>query len=119
MKAEQKDSADPQAAQEIGAFTMKFDETYNKHDAATLAAFFTEDAVQVSPGGLIFGRQAIEKRYADNFQQWHPANYVGGGFLWKKRLKSSSAILFRIIRLCQVFPSKKVVPTYPCKKVKP
>jgi uncharacterized protein (TIGR02246 family) len=77
MKAEQKDTADPQTAQEVREFTMKFDEAYNKHDAATLAAFFTEDAVQVSPGGLIFGRQAIEKRYADDFQQWHPTNYVG------------------------------------------
>jgi len=71
-----KDTAEPQIAQELRALTMKYDEAFNKNDAASIAALCTEDAVQVSPQGLIFGRQAIEKKYADLFQQWHPTNLI-------------------------------------------
>ena len=46
---------------------MKYEEAYNKHDAAATAALFTQDAVEVSQGqsggGLASGQQAIEKRY--------------------------------------------------------
>jgi uncharacterized protein (TIGR02246 family) len=76
MKTEQKDTADPQTAQEIRAWTMKHAEIYNKNDATAYAAFFTEDAVYVTPEGVLYGRQAIEKKYANDFQQWHPTNYV-------------------------------------------
>src|SRR6266436_5650318 len=71
-----KDTIDPQITQELRASTMKYDEAFNKNDAASIAALFTEDAVQVSPQGLIFGRQAIEKKFADLFQQWHPTNII-------------------------------------------
>jgi uncharacterized protein (TIGR02246 family) len=37
---------------------------YNKHDAATVASVFTDDAVSVTPGGVLNGRESIEKRYA-------------------------------------------------------
>jgi uncharacterized protein (TIGR02246 family) len=76
MTSEQKGTADPQTAQEIRAVTVKHAEIYNKHDATAYAAFFTEDAIQVTPEGMIYGRQAIEKKYADVFQQWHPTNYI-------------------------------------------
>jgi uncharacterized protein (TIGR02246 family) len=76
MKTEQKDTADPKTAQEIREFTIKHAELYNKNDAAAYATFFTEDAVQVTPEGMIYGRQAIEKKHADVFQEWHPTNYV-------------------------------------------
>ena len=76
MTTEQRDTADAQTAQEIRAVTVKHAEIYNKHDATAYAAFFTEDAIQVTPDGMIYGRQAIEKRHADIFQQWHPINYV-------------------------------------------
>jgi ketosteroid isomerase-like protein len=36
-----------------------------------------KDAVYVVPEGLFSGRQAIEKRYADVFQRWHPTNFIG------------------------------------------
>ena len=49
------------AAQQSEAFTNK--------DAAAVAALFTEDAVLVAPDGLFSGRQAIEKRYEETFQQ--------------------------------------------------
>jgi uncharacterized protein (TIGR02246 family) len=70
------DTADPQTANEIRAVTLEHAEIYNKHNATAYAAFFTEDAVHVTPEGIIYGRQAIEKKYADVFQQWHPTNYL-------------------------------------------
>jgi hypothetical protein len=47
---------------------MKEDEAYN-NNAAALAPLFTEDAVLLAPDGMFFGRQAIEKRYADAFHR--------------------------------------------------
>jgi ketosteroid isomerase-like protein len=49
----QKDTADPKTAQELRAFNREWVERYSKHDAAALAALFTDDAVQVAPEGLI------------------------------------------------------------------
>ena len=47
---------------------MKFQEAYNKHDAAAMAALHTPDAVEVrSWSGLASGREAIGKRFAFDF----------------------------------------------------
>jgi uncharacterized protein (TIGR02246 family) len=70
-------AGDVKALDEFTALRMKEDEAFNKNDAAALAALFTEDAVYVVPEGLFSGRQAIEKRYADVFQRWHPTNFIG------------------------------------------
>jgi uncharacterized protein (TIGR02246 family) len=70
------DTADPKTAQEIRAVTQKHAELYSKHDATAYATYFTEHAVQVTPEGIIYGRQAIEKKPADLFQQWRPIDYV-------------------------------------------
>ena len=43
--AQQKDTVDPKIAQQIRVGTMKFDEAFNKNDAAAVATFYTEDAV--------------------------------------------------------------------------
>ena len=79
--AQQKDTADtpivqqrdlfrvPEALDELNKLHQALDEAYNKNDAAAVAALFTEDAVLVEPDGVFSGRQAIEKRYADTFQQ--------------------------------------------------
>lgn len=58
------------------AWTEKHAELYNKHDASGYAAFFTEDPVQVTLEGMIYSRQAIEKKYANDFQQWHPTDFA-------------------------------------------
>ncbi len=80
--AQQKDTVDPRIVQqrdllgdakalgEFGELGMKADEAFNKNDATAVAALFTEDAVLVASDGMFYGRQAIEKRYADTFQQW-------------------------------------------------
>ena len=52
-----------------------FEEAHNNNDAAAIAAFYTRDAVFVTPGGPIIGRQAIQKWFADLFQWWHKKNY--------------------------------------------
>ena len=68
-------SGDVKALGEFNELGMKEDEAFNKSDAGALAALFTEDAVLVAPDGIFYGRQAIEKRYADVFQKWHNINH--------------------------------------------
>jgi ketosteroid isomerase-like protein len=70
-------SGDVKALGEFNALGMKEDAAFNKSDAGALAALFTEDAVLVAPDGIFYGRQAIEKRYADVFQKWHNINHYG------------------------------------------
>jgi len=65
--AQEKNTVDPEVLQQIEAVYMKYDDAYNKNDAAAIAALFTQDAVEVwqgvSEGGLASGQQAIKKRY--------------------------------------------------------
>jgi len=70
-------SGDVKALGEFNALGMKYDEAYNKNDAAALAALFAEDAVVVTDTGPIYGREAIEKMYADEFHKWHNINHIG------------------------------------------
>jgi uncharacterized protein (TIGR02246 family) len=75
--AQQKDTADPQIAEQIRALASNFDEAFNRNDAAAVAAFYTEDAVRVTPNGTFSGRQAIEKGYAKfDFQQYQANDHV-------------------------------------------
>src|SRR5271157_470374 len=75
--AQQRDTVDPKIAQQIRALEMKYDEAFNKNDAAALAAFYTEDGILVTPHGTFHGRQAIEKNYAEySFRQWQSTNLV-------------------------------------------
>jgi nuclear transport factor 2 (NTF2) superfamily protein len=64
--AQQKDTAASQIDEQI---VKKFDEAFNNGDAAAVAALYTEDAVQVTPQGPVFGREAIEKLLTGVFQQ--------------------------------------------------
>jgi uncharacterized protein (TIGR02246 family) len=77
--AQQKDTVDPKTAQQIRALRIKFDEAFNRNDAATVAALYAEDGVWVSlKNGAFHGRQAIERAYAKyEFGPWHPSNPVG------------------------------------------
>jgi uncharacterized protein (TIGR02246 family) len=75
--AEQKDTVDPKVAQQVRALSMKLDDAFNRQDATTLAAFYTEDAVRATTFGHFRGRQAIEKGYVKyDFQQFHSSNCV-------------------------------------------
>jgi uncharacterized protein (TIGR02246 family) len=84
----QKDKVDPQIVQQrdllgipdalevFGNLSGKLDDAYNNKDAEAAAALFTEDAVLVTPDGMVFGRQAIEQRYADTFQRWPITDFL-------------------------------------------
>jgi uncharacterized protein (TIGR02246 family) len=74
--AQQKDLADPQTTQKIIASFKGYEEAHNNIDAAARAAFYTRDAVFVTPGGTVTGRQAIEKWFADLYQWWHPKDSI-------------------------------------------
>jgi uncharacterized protein (TIGR02246 family) len=74
--AQQKDTVDPKIFEQINAISKKHDEAIDNNDAAAVAALYTEDAVFVADTGPIYGREAIEKWYADVFKSWHPKNHT-------------------------------------------
>ncbi len=74
--AQQTNTPDPQLREQLVALTKKFDEAWNNNDAAALAALYTEDAVEVTDRGPIYGREAIVKHWADVFQQMHFSNHL-------------------------------------------
>jgi ketosteroid isomerase-like protein len=74
--AQQKTTVDPQTAEQLTALSKKTDEANNTGDAAALAALYTEDAVLLTNTGPIYGREAIEKHYADLFQNVHFSKHL-------------------------------------------
>jgi uncharacterized protein (TIGR02246 family) len=71
------DTIDPKVEQQIRAFTMKYDEAFNKNDATALGALFSEDAVLSGLHGKFKGRQAIENFHSQQvFGRWHVNNRV-------------------------------------------
>jgi ketosteroid isomerase-like protein len=70
--AQQTKTPDPQLRDAFVAFVKKFDDAFLNGDAAAAAACYTEDACYVDPtAGAIYGREAIEKFYADLFKTVH------------------------------------------------
>jgi ketosteroid isomerase-like protein len=74
--AQEKDSVDSKTADQLSALSKKPDEAFNSGDAAALAALYTEDAVLLTNTGPIYGREAIEKHYADVFQKGHYSKHL-------------------------------------------
>jgi ketosteroid isomerase-like protein len=74
--AQQKETVDPQIAEQLNGFGTKFDEVFNKDDAAAVADFYTKDVILVTPGGLVNGRQALEKWHTDLFQKARYTNRI-------------------------------------------
>jgi len=74
--AQQKDTVDPQTIEQFAALGKKYAEAVNNNDAAAVAALYTEDAVVVTETGTIYGREAIEKHYADVFQKVNFSNHI-------------------------------------------
>jgi ketosteroid isomerase-like protein len=74
--AQQTNTPDPQLREAIVALHKKYDDAFDNGDASALAVLYTEDAVEVTDSGLIYGREAIEKHYADVFQKVHFSNHV-------------------------------------------
>jgi ketosteroid isomerase-like protein len=74
--AQQKSAADPQIRQQLDALGQKGDEAFNDGDAVALAASFAEDAVLINDTGPVYGREAIEKYYAELFQKVHFSDWI-------------------------------------------
>jgi uncharacterized protein (TIGR02246 family) len=74
--AQQTSTPDLQLRQRLVALIKKHTDALDKNDAAAVAAVFTEDAVTVEQDGPTFGREAIEKLWADRFQKVHFTNNV-------------------------------------------
>jgi ketosteroid isomerase-like protein len=72
--AQQTNKPDPQLRERLIARIKAHTDALDKNDAAAVAANFTEDAVNVEQDGTTFGRAAIEKLWADRFQQVHLSN---------------------------------------------
>jgi hypothetical protein len=90
--SQQKDTVDPQVAEPLSALGKKTDEAFNSGDATALAALCTEDAVLVNATGPIYGREAIEKRWADVFKQFPFSNHLD------KRDQNSPHIIGRAMK---------------------
>jgi len=67
--AQQTNTPDPQLRQKLVDAIKKHTDALDKNDDAAVAANFTEDGVFVTPSGTFFGREAIEKKYAEDFKQ--------------------------------------------------
>ena len=75
--AQQTNTPDPQLREKLIAAIKKHTDALDKNDAAAVAANFTENGILVTPGGPIFGREAIERHYADDFKQgFHSSNNI-------------------------------------------
>jgi len=75
--AQQKDTVDPKIIEQLQEEDKNFEEAYNKHDAAAIAALFTDEAVLVTPHGTFTGRAAIEKKYEqEDFETYNGSDMV-------------------------------------------
>jgi ketosteroid isomerase-like protein len=63
--AQQTNTPDPALRQQLVAFFKKFDEVRNSNDQTAWATLFTDDAIEVMDTGPIYGRDALEKLWAD------------------------------------------------------
>jgi uncharacterized protein (TIGR02246 family) len=74
--AQQQNTPDPQLREQVLAHAKKVSDAYNSNDAAALAVLFTEDAVEVTNVGSIYGRQALQKHWTDMFHHVHFSNHI-------------------------------------------
>ena len=75
--AKQKETVDPQIIEKLNAISKKCDEAFNNNDAAALAANFTQDVIFVTDtAGPLYGRQALEKQFAEWFKGTHFSNHI-------------------------------------------
>jgi ketosteroid isomerase-like protein len=74
--AQEQRAVDPEVRKQIEAASAQFQDAYNKHDTAALAALLAQTAVEVrSSQGLAIGREAIVKRFEGDFAR-NPSKMV-------------------------------------------
>jgi SnoaL-like domain len=90
--------------QKLLAMGKKNDEAWSKSDAAALVALYTDDAVFVTPSGILSGKEAIEKRYQDVFKDLaqlpHFQNFFGA--FWGGNRPRSRYFTRSICQKCQL-----------------
>jgi uncharacterized protein (TIGR02246 family) len=74
--AQQTNTPNPQLRLALDDLFKRETQAYNNNDAAAIAATFTEDAIFVTTQGPFYGRESIEKYYADRIQKGHFSNFV-------------------------------------------
>jgi len=75
--AQQTNTPDPQLREALAALNKKFDEGFVNSDAAALAALYTDDGVHITFNEApIFGREAIQKHFEDDFKKIHFIKYL-------------------------------------------
>jgi len=74
--AQQTNTPDPQLRQRLVALIQQYADAIHNNDAAALAALYTEDAVLVEQEGPTYGREAIEKHWADRLQKVRYSNLL-------------------------------------------
>ena len=72
--AQQTNKPDPQLREKLIAAIKKHTDALDKNDAVAVAANFTEDGVNVEQDGPTFGREAIQKLWADRFKDVQLSN---------------------------------------------
>jgi len=75
--AQQTTLPDPQLREALATLNKKYDDGFVNSDAAALAALYTDDGVHVTFNGPpIYGREAIQKHFEDDFKQLHFNKYL-------------------------------------------
>jgi len=73
----QTSTPDPQLREALATLYKKLDDGFVNSDAAALAALYTDDAVHVTWNGPpIYGREAIQKHFEDDFKHVHFNKYL-------------------------------------------
>jgi uncharacterized protein (TIGR02246 family) len=75
--AEQKEISDTALLSELTEHSKGWDDAFNSNTAEALAAKYTEDAVEVTNQGPIYGREAIQKHYAELLKKFKFSNHTG------------------------------------------
>jgi uncharacterized protein (TIGR02246 family) len=69
--AQEQNTVSPEVRHQIEEVLAKYEDAYNKHNAAAIAALYTADAAEVfekeEAGGSASGRETILQRYAAHF----------------------------------------------------
>jgi uncharacterized protein (TIGR02246 family) len=66
-----------QQLQALEANMKKYDQACNANDPVAVAALYTDDAVFVTDQGPVYGREGVQKQYAEWFKVPYHRNHVG------------------------------------------
>ena len=77
VMAQQVELTDEQLLGELDAHSEAWDEAFNSNDAAAIAALYTEDAVEITNQGPIYGREALQAHYETLLKTFKFSEHAG------------------------------------------